>query len=173
MKGVVLITHGFGEHSGRYMNVVDTLVPEGYAVWGIDHRGHGKSGGKRNFLKRFTDFLEDVKIFEEIARKTHLNLPFHLIGHSMGSLIANNYMALYADQSKFKSLVLSGTGADTGPGISSFTVKLAKFMSVILPGMMIPSNLDPTFISHDEKVIEAYMNDPLAVSYTHLRAHET
>ena len=77
VKGVVLLTHGFGEHSGRYQNVVDILVPEGYAVWGIDHRGHGKSGGKRNTVKKFTDFLEDVKKLRKLHVKLIMN--FHSI----------------------------------------------------------------------------------------------
>jgi acylglycerol lipase len=37
-KGLVMVVHGYGEHSGRYQNVVDALVPEGYALWALDHR---------------------------------------------------------------------------------------------------------------------------------------
>ena len=44
-KGLVIVVHGYGEHSGRYQNVVDVLVPDGYAVWALDHRGHGRSEG--------------------------------------------------------------------------------------------------------------------------------
>ena len=159
-KGVVLVAHGYGEHSGRYMNVVDALLPEGYAVYALDHRGHGKSEGRRCHADRFTDLLDDLSIFEDIARKENPELPFHLIGHSMGSIIANHFMA-GSDQSKFKSLVLSGTGAAPGPAITTVTRLMSKVFSAILPKISIPAGLDPQFISHDPKVVEDYINDPL------------
>ena len=65
-KAVVQIIHGFGEHSGRYMNVVNELVPRGYAVYANDHRGHGKSDGIEMYVKKFENFVEDEKIFFEI-----------------------------------------------------------------------------------------------------------
>ncbi len=159
-KGLVIIIHGYGEHSGRYMNVVNTLVPEDYTVWALDHRGHGKSGGKRCHVNRFTDFIEDAAIFEAIARETHPELPVHIIGHSMGSIIANHYVSSRAEQN-YRSLTLSGTGAATGPAISGVTKAISKILSAILPGLSIPSGLDPAFISFDEAVVEAYINDPL------------
>ncbi len=55
-KAVVLVVHGLGEHSRRYGNVVKALVPRGYAVYALDHIGHGKSGGEREVIARFEDF---------------------------------------------------------------------------------------------------------------------
>lgn len=46
-KAVLVVAHGFGEHIDRYMNLVNAAVPRGYAVYGPDHRGHGKSAGVR------------------------------------------------------------------------------------------------------------------------------
>ena len=45
-KAVILIAHGYAEHSGRYMNVVNHFIPSGYQIYALDHRGHGKSEGK-------------------------------------------------------------------------------------------------------------------------------
>jgi len=159
-KGLVIVIHGYGEHSGRYMNVVNTLVPEGYTVWALDHRGHGRSGGKRCHVNRFTDFLEDVAIFEEIARKAHPDLPVHVVGHSMGSLIANHYVSSREKQD-YRSLTLSGTGAASGPAISGAVKVVSKILSSILPGLSIPSGLDPNFTSSDKAYVETYINDPL------------
>lgn len=159
-KGLVIVIHGYGEHSGRYMNVVNTLVPEGYTVWALDHRGHGRSEGKRCHVNRFTDFLEDVAIFEGIAREAHPDLPVHVVGHSMGSLIANHYVSSRKKQ-EYRSLTLSGTGAEPGPAINGATKVISKILSLILPGLSIPSGLDPNFTSSDKAVVEAYINDPL------------
>ena len=160
-KGVILIIHGYGEHSNRYLNVVNTLVPEGYSIWALDHRGHGKSEGRRCYVNRFTDFFSDIDVLENLARKENPDLPFHMVGHSMGSIIANHYMATRADQSKYSSLTLSGTGAAPGPAINALTRIMSKIFSVLLPKISIPSGLDPQFISHDAKVVEDYINDPL------------
>ncbi len=52
-KAILLVVHGLAEHSGRYLNVVNYFVPRGYAVYGLDHLGHGKSDGTRVYLERF------------------------------------------------------------------------------------------------------------------------
>jgi len=159
-KGLVIITHGYGEHSGRYMNVVNTLVPEEYTIWALDHRGHGKSEGLRCYVNRFSDYIEDVAIFEKIVRDAHPDLPVHVIGHSMGSLIANHYVSSRKSQD-YKSLTLSGTGAAPGPAINAATKLISKILSVLLPKLSIPSGLDPNFISYDTNVVADYINDPL------------
>ena len=79
-KGLVMVDHGYGDHSGRYQNVVDALVPEGYAVWALDHRGHGRSEGRRCYVNRLTDFLKDLEIFEEKAREAHPELLQGVLG---------------------------------------------------------------------------------------------
>ncbi|MDP6950843.1 MAG: alpha/beta hydrolase [Arenicellales bacterium] len=159
-KGLVIVIHGYGEHSGRYQNVVDTLVPEGYAVWALDHRGHGKSEGKRCYVDRFTDFLKDLEIFEKKAREAHRELPVHLIGHSMGSLVANHYVASRQKQD-YRSLTLSGTGAAPGPAIPGAVILLSRLLSAVVPKLSLPSGVDPAFISHDRQVVDAYVSDPL------------
>ncbi|MBF0273604.1 MAG: alpha/beta hydrolase [Nitrospinae bacterium] len=159
-RGVVLIIHGFTEHSGRYTNVVNTLCPEEYAVWAIDHRGHGKSGGKQHYVDSFKDFFADIAILEKMLRKAHPDLPVHIIGHSMGSLIANHYVSSQEKQD-YSSLTLSGTGAAVGEGIGQLQILLSKLLSAFLPKLLIPSGIDPNFISSDQEVVEAYKNDPL------------
>ena len=111
-------------------------------------------------MDRFSDFFEDIAILESIARKAHPDLPVHLVGHSMGSIISNHYVSTRKEQD-YRSLTLSGTGAATGPAISPVQKVASRVLSAILPGLSIPSGLDPAFISHDEAVVEAYVNDPL------------
>lgn len=161
-RGVLLVSHGFAEHSGRYENVVNAVVPENYAVWALDHRGHGQSEGKSNHVGRFTDFVEDIGIFETIIKEKHPDTPLFLLGHSMGSFIASHYMATRANQSDYKALIISGTGGATGPGFGTNAIKnfFGKTFSVFLPKLSAPSGLDPEFISHDKEAVTAYINDP-------------
>ncbi len=72
--------------------VVDELLPAGYAVFGTDHRGHGKSDGRRGHVKSFQDYIDDEKQFAlEVIKPALPDVPYLLVGHSMGSLITLNY----------------------------------------------------------------------------------
>src|SRR3989304_9196603 len=67
-KAVLLIVHGLADHSGRYMNVVNRFVPLGYAVYALDHIGHGKSGGPRVYVERFKDYTVTLKTYFDMVR---------------------------------------------------------------------------------------------------------
>ena len=87
-RGVLLICPGMGEHSGRYATVVDALRSDGWAVYGLDHRGHGRSGGVRVHVRRYADFLADFDTFRRTVVARHPDLRPFLLGHSMGGQIA-------------------------------------------------------------------------------------
>jgi len=91
-KAVLLIVHGLAEHSGRYRNVVDRFVPLGYAVYGIDHFGHGKSDGTRVYVERFNDYTNTLKVYFDMMRGWQPDKPVFLVGHSMGGLISAVYL---------------------------------------------------------------------------------
>jgi alpha-beta hydrolase superfamily lysophospholipase len=74
-RAVLIIVHGFGEHSGRYMNVVNHLVPRGYAIYALDHRGHGRSPGPRGHINSWEEFREDVRAFVRKVAETEPGLP--------------------------------------------------------------------------------------------------
>lgn len=107
-KAMLLIAHGFAEHSGRYANVVNHLVPLGYAVYAPDHRGHGKSDDARVQVDDFHDYIKDLHTFFNIVRRENPRHKIFLIGHSMGSVIALFYTTEY--QKDLAGLVTSGGG---------------------------------------------------------------
>jgi len=75
-KAVLIIVHGLAEHSGRYTNVVNHFVALGYAVYGLDHRGHGQSDGTRVYVDRFDDFIVPLKCFFDMVREWQPDRPF-------------------------------------------------------------------------------------------------
>jgi alpha-beta hydrolase superfamily lysophospholipase len=158
-KAVIQLVHGFGEHSGRYGNLVDKLVPMGYAIYADDHRGHGKSDGVRNFVESFDFFIDDEKIFYDIIREKHPDIPYFMLGHSMGSGIAQYFTSKY--ESLLDGLIISGAGNSVGEEVSGFVIFLSKIFSKLAPKMTFDSNLDPNFLSHDPEVVQAYIDDPL------------
>ncbi len=158
VKAVLLITHGLGEHSGRYENVVDHFIPLGYAVYGYDLIGHGKSGGAREIIDRFEDFSATLSTYYEMVKGWQKGEPIFLLGHSLGGLTAAFY--LLDHQSKFRGAVISAPLIKAGENVSRATILMGRILSVIAPASgLLP--LDPHLISKDPKVVEAYINDPL------------
>jgi len=82
-RALVLLFHGFGDHSGRYAHVAEWLAARGYAVWALDQRGHGRSPGPRGHISRFAQFLADVAALRKRAAG-EVAAPQVLLGHSFG-----------------------------------------------------------------------------------------
>jgi len=159
-KAVIHIIHGYAEHVDRYKNVVDELVPDSYLVIAKDHRGHGRSDGKRGHVKSFEQYIEDERTFyKEIIERDYNGIPYFVLGHSMGSIIALNYAERYQDD--INGMILSGTGSKPGKAIAKAKVLLSKIGSRLFPGVHVKSGLPPEFISRDPDVVKAYVDDPL------------
>ncbi len=158
LKAVLIVVHGLAEHSGRYMNVVNHFVPSGYAVYGCDHIGHGKSAGERVYVERFQDYIDTLEIFSGMIRDWQPGKPIFMIGHSMGGLIGTAY--LLEHQHELSGVVLSGPGVKVPDNISKAVIFMGKILSRILPKTGI-LQLDAKGVSRDPAVVDAYVNDPL------------
>ena len=157
-KAVLLVAHGLAEHSGRYKNLVDYFVPKGYAVYALDHRGHGKSEGTRSYVDNFNDYLTDLETFFGMVRKENKNARIFLFGHSLGGTIATAYAVEH--QEGLAGLILSGSSLVPSTSVSPALLAMAGVVSALLPKMGV-TLLDASAISRDKAVVDAYVNDPL------------
>ncbi len=156
----MVLSHGVGEHSGRYGNVIERVLPKGFSVWAPDHRGHGQSGGKRGHVLNFVQYLTDLRLTVELAKKDMPGeMPCFLLGHSMGGLIALDFAQHYPEL--IDGVVASSPCLGMVIEIPAVKKVLGSFMSYVWPGMTMGSGLDATKISRDENVVSAYKNDPL------------
>ena len=156
-RAVIIVAHGIGEHIGRYMNLVNSVVPRGYAVYGLDHEGHGKSGGVREVVERFQVFIDDLKMLYDMAHKENPGLNIFLIGHSMGGLIATDYTVQH--QQELAGLVASAPALKSS-NITPELVEMLNKMSKEMPELgVLP--IDTNLLSHDKQVVDAYNSDPL------------
>jgi len=158
-KAIIQLVHGGFEHSGRYQNVVNELIPEGYAIYANDHRGHGRSEGLRNYVDSFDQFIEDEKTFYDLIKEKHSNLPIFMLGHSLGSFIAIYFTEKY--EHLLNGLILSAPGTSPGQETSGFLKLLAKGFSKIAPKAKFNPRIDAKFLSHDPDVVKNYKSDPL------------
>ncbi len=157
-KATLLIVHGLAEHSGRYMNVVNYLVPLGYAVYGVDHVGHGKSSGTRVHVERFKDYTDTIKTYFDMVRNWQPGKPIFLVGHSMGGLIGAVYLLDY--QGELSGAVLSGPAVKVHRTVSSTAIFAGKVISVLMPKLGV-IGLEAGGVSRDPAVVQAYVDDPL------------
>jgi alpha-beta hydrolase superfamily lysophospholipase len=158
IKAVLVVVHGLAEHCCRYMNVVEHFVPLGYAVYGLDHYGHGRSEGPRVYVERFDDYIETLKIFVDQVAGWQPGKPLFMVGHSMGGLITPLYLVKY--QEGLAGAVISAPGVKVPDTLSPATMTLGRLLSKVAPKAGLTA-LDPAGVSKDPEVVKAYVDDPL------------
>ena len=155
-KGIVVLCHGMAEHSGRYETFASFLTAAGFAVYALDHQGHGASEGDRVHIQKFDDFTQDVLQFTNIVKERHPELrnSFFLIGHSMGALISIH--TALANLGQWAGVVLSGAPLKPDPKVASpFLIAVAHFLSNILPKLPL-DKLPPDGLCTDKAVVQNY-----------------
>ncbi len=157
-KAVVLLFHGLGEHSGRYAHVGATLSSAEYAVHAVDHRGHGRSDGKRSYVKTYDEFQRDLAQFRVLVEQEHPGLPVVVLGHSMGGNLAVGHVLDH--QPGVRALALSAPALKAGESLSPSKIKLVMLLGRITPGLRAEA-LSADAISRDPAVVAAYRSDPL------------
>jgi alpha-beta hydrolase superfamily lysophospholipase len=158
VRAILILVHGLGEYCGRFTNHINHFVPLGYAIYGLDHLGHGKSDGEREVIERFADYTEPLTRYYQMVKGWHPGKPVFIFGHSMGGLITCSY--LIDHQADFKGAILSAPAIKVSDSISRVTITIGKILSRIAPKAGVIS-LDPSAISRDPGVLEAYINDSL------------
>jgi len=160
-KAALLVVHGLAEHCGRYMNIVNYFTPLGYAVYGIDHVGHGKSDGTRVYINSFENFIEPLHTYSEMVHAWQPGLPMYLFGHSLGGLIGAIYLLDY--QNDLKGAILSSPAIKIPDYVTPPTIVLGKILSTLAPKVGL-IGLDARSISRDQTVVQEYINDPLVTT---------
>ncbi len=153
-KAAIVISHGWSEHAGRYRALVDWLNEQNYAVYALDHRGHGKSEGKRGHVRRWTDYAQDLELLRSIIKYEKQ----YLLGHSMGGMIGILHSLEYPEQ--FSAMALSGPAADLSIPIPKYKQILGNTMSSWLPRLTMTNDIDPCVVCSDPEVVADYVADP-------------
>ena len=157
-QGVVLISHGLGEHSGRYDDVAQALIRQQLHVYALDHIGHGHSPGRRAFIKQFSELTQGVTELRAEIAEQYQDLPVILVGHSMGGLIAARVMLDAQDD--YSGLILTGPALGVPTPPPWWQVALLRVLSALMPASKALA-IDAKAVSRDPSVVDAYTADPL------------
>lgn len=156
VRGSVVLMHGLGEHSGRYRRLAAFFNECKLSVRTYDHRGHGRSQGKRGDVINGDPMLQDAQIVIDDFSTRYSQPPF-LFGHSMGGLFAARFAL--ARLSPLRGLILSSPALALR--LSAFQGKLLNVMHKLAPSIGLPNGLSASLLSHDASVAPAYLADPL------------
>ena len=154
----MVIVHGYAEHCGRYEYVGTWLTERGYAVEAFDLRGHGKSPGRRAFVRSVDEYLDDLRAVLSDVRSRHGDTPIFLLGHSMGGGIVTLYVI--REQPDLAGVVLTGPAIRGRRSAPRPVLWLFRLVGRFLPKLRL-TKLAAGDVSRDPEVVALYDADPL------------
>ncbi|SFH59359.1 alpha/beta hydrolase [Planctomicrobium piriforme] len=161
-KGVILLTHGLGEHSGRYGHVIHQMQEAGLATVRFDLRGHGRSDGPRGHAGSYESLLDDLSLMYQWTRARFPGIPLVVYGHSLGgNLVANWCLRRRLESSQIAGAVLSSPWFLLTAQPSPLKVAIIKMLAGYWPNFPIPAKFRPKRLTRHRAAIDAYEHDPL------------
>jgi alpha-beta hydrolase superfamily lysophospholipase len=154
-KGQVVLVHGVGEHLGRYEHVAMRLVAAGYAVRGVDVRGHGRSEGTRGYVGQWEDYVQDLRAVIATDDRPHA-----IVCHSMGTVVTFDHLR---DASPW-AVVASAFTVQFAVKAPRWKTAAANLLSRALPRLSLGNEIPPDHICSDPDVVKRYLADPLVFS---------
>lgn len=159
IKAVICFVHGLGEHTSRYEHVAEAFSKDGYAMFGFDLRGHGRSDGIQGHFPSIEAVMQDIDLLFEQARQRYPGLPLLLYGHSLGGILVLHYGL--KRKPNVKGVVATSSGFHTALESQPAKIMVAKVLGALIPSVSLPSGLDANAISRTQAVVDKYNNDPL------------
>jgi acylglycerol lipase len=159
----VIIVHGLGEHSGRYVHVGQYFAEAGFRTVAFDLRGHGRSPGQPVFVKRYVELASDV----DAVVKHFSGGPVFLFGHSLGG-----QLVLWTAQHfrlKVEGLVVSAAWLGLVHAPPRWQVFVARKLNGLIPGFRFPTGIDPERLSHDQAHLDSLEDLGLSHKFTTVR----
>jgi alpha-beta hydrolase superfamily lysophospholipase len=157
-RAILIIIHGLGGHSGLFGNIVEHFIPQGYAVYSFDLRGHGRSPLQRGHINSWAEYREDLRAFLAEVKEDNPDCPCFLFGHSLGAIIVFDYLLHYPEAVQGAIATAPAIGA---VGVSPFKLALGRLLSGIYPRFSLSTGIPLEAGSRDTQVLLEYDCDPL------------
>lgn len=158
------VVHGYGDHAGRYAEFMTWLAERGVACHAFDFRGHGRSTGRRGFVRRWDEYLDDLRAFLDLPA-LGLNKPgappLFLLGHSHGALVVAAAGVRGLLPAHVVGCVLSAPYFVNCHKVPAGKVFVGRVLDAVVPWARIPSGVRPDMMSSDGAMVDASEADPL------------
>jgi lysophospholipase len=158
----VAVIHGYADHIGRYRPVTEALTADGFAVHGLDYRGHGRADGRRGYCDKWPDYVEDLALFWDRVRKAAGGQKAFLLAHSHGALMAIHLLAR-GNLEGLTGVVLSAPYLKLAIIPPATKVLAARLVGKVVPWLPIQNELKPEDLTRDVAIQNATRNDPLYI----------
>lgn len=166
-RAVINLIHGLGEHSSRYHPWASRLAGEGYAVRSFDHRGHGKSPGKRGHIQTYGKVISDIGSFLKLGKEKYQDIPSFLYGHSLGGNFVLNYVIQTTE--KIDGVIVTSPWLELKETPAPILLKAVSLLSKLLPGFQVWNRIRYEDLSRDLRVVHEYRTDPMVYHKISLR----
>jgi alpha-beta hydrolase superfamily lysophospholipase len=157
-RGVVVMVHGLGGHSGLFQNIVEALAPARFQLYALDLRGNGRSPGQRGYVNNWGELRGDVGVFLDFINQSQPNLPKFILGHSVGGAVVLDYVLHHPTGLQGTIISNPTLGA---VGISPFRFAIARLLSQIWPTFSLSTGVARDTGARDPELCAAYAADPL------------
>ena len=159
-RGAMIIAHGFGEHGGTYRHIAEVLGPAlDIDVIAVNLRGHGRSPGRRGFVRNYGELTDDLTSVVEWVAQRKPDLPRFLLGHSNGGQVALRFAV--ENRSHVDALIISNPALRIVLPIPPHKLRLGKLLQKYAPWITLRSDFQADLLTRDPAVQQAHRSDPL------------
>lgn len=162
----ICITHGQGEHSGSYQQLIEAFAEENCSLYAFDFRGHGKSDGIRGYAKDCFEYLNDYEAFLEfVLSQSKTPQKLFLFAHSMGGMVQllcqtqTIFAARYGQ--RLQGQILSAPLTEVAVQVPRWKTEAAKFLNSTFPKMTLGNEIKDSMLTQDPQIQADYKKDPL------------
>jgi alpha-beta hydrolase superfamily lysophospholipase len=158
-RAAVVMIHGFSAHCGAFRHVAGAFASAGFAVTAFDCRGHGRSEGRPGFVRRFSDYGDDLNLVLEHARGASPGLPVAVAAHSHGVTVTLDY--LFRGGRAFDALVAAAPYLDLKMPVPLYKRIISPILGVLWPTLTMSNQIEPGIVARSPDVWEEIRKDPL------------
>ena len=167
VRATLVLSHGLGEHAGPYQPFIEYFAPRGAAIYAHDHRGFGRSEGRRGHVPRYERYVEDLLPLVQRARVENPGLPLVLVGHSMGGTIALLFALRHPEL--LSAAVFSAPALIIGRRVSPAQRAMLRALSRLYPMYTRTGVSNPAFLTRDPALQQQTAQDTLRHTHTTAR----
>jgi len=158
-RAAVVMIHGFSAHCGAFRHVADAIAQAGFAVTAFDCRGHGRSQGRHGYVRRFSDYGDDLGRVIARARSLSPGVPLAVAAHSHGVTVTLDH--LFRGGGSFDALVAAAPFLALKMPVPLYKRVVAPVLGVLWPTLAMSNQIEPALTSRDPAACAAMAADPL------------